>query len=105
MVEEFADRHLDLVSRLELPKSAAGVRPPFDCASFAGPAEVKYEGIAEPLFGAIDSGQESADMQRFVQNSFWALARAQPIAHSFESEWPLSVDLRLIITTLLPRSL
>jgi hypothetical protein len=94
-----------LVSRLELRSAAAGGRPAFDGPSFAVPAEVEYKGIAEPLTAAIDYPAQRADLQRFGQENIWALAQAPTIAHPSKSAWPLSVDLRLIITTLLPRSL
>jgi hypothetical protein len=41
----------------------------------------------------------------FGQQTFRASAKALPVAHPSKSEFRFSGDLRLIITTLLPRSL
>ncbi len=100
-----ADRHLDMVRRVELRGAAAGVRPPLEGATFAGPAQVEYQGIAEPLPAAIDHRLQRANLDRFGQKAFGATAQSLPITHPLESESPVSADLRLIITTLLPRSL
>lgn len=105
MVEVFSDCSLDLVSRLEMLSPVDGVRPSLDGAAFACPAEFENQGIAEPLTAAIHDGVNRSDLHRFGQDLSRAIAQALAIAHRSKSEWSLSVDLRLIITTLLPRSL